>query len=42
MDNLCSSEQELQTRISTGDDPHQLLLLQERHAASRQLNRRLR
>jgi len=37
--NLRSGEQELPARLSTDADPHRLLLLQERHAASRQLTR---
>jgi len=39
--NLRSGEQELPARLSTDADPHRLLLLQERYAASRSLTRRL-
>jgi len=39
--NLRSGEQKLPARLSTDADPHRLLLLQERYAASRSLTRRL-
>ena len=38
---LRGGEQELPARLSTDAHPHRLLLLQERHAANRQLTRRL-
>ena len=39
--NLRGGEQELPARLSADADPHRLLLLQERHAADRQLTHRL-